>query len=186
MSGLPPAPHEIWREFHWAFFVDVQGLILCFGRFARMLDLGDMARAEVELEAAAELMQAAGAAMRLAGSFAPEDYQSSVRASMTPPNVASSNFSGLMSWEHGTLVRLWRDLRGRFATLPEALAPAHGRFVEAYRSMADSHVHVCARFAGAEGRSLRYGDRGAIRNLERFGQSRLSMINPARTDPVTG
>lgn len=114
----PPSARDIWQEFHWAFFIDTQALILCMKRFGQFYDRGDWPRAAVELEAAAEIMAASGAAMELAGSFPRAAYEREVRVSMTPPNVASDGFSGLMSWEHGVLVAQWRDLRRRFGDLP--------------------------------------------------------------------
>ena len=45
MTSTPPAPREIWREFHWAFFIDVQGLILALRRFALTLERGVIAAA---------------------------------------------------------------------------------------------------------------------------------------------
>lgn len=176
--SAPPAPREIWREFHWAFFLDTQGLILCLRRFESLLDRGEIAAAEIELDAAAVLMRASGAAMRLAGSFSPEAYRTEIRGTMAPPNVRSERFSGLMSWEHGTLVNLWRRLRPRFAALPAELSPAHDRFAEAYRGMADSHVHVCARFVGENAASLRRQDRDALSSLRRFTDARLALIDP--------
>ena len=180
-QAAPPAAHEIWQEFHWAFFLDAQGLLLALGRFEHFLDGGDLARAEAELDAATVLMEASGAAMRLAASFPRAAYQHEIRGTMAPPHVRSDRFSGLMSWEHGTLVALWRRLRPRFADLPARLGPAHLRFAAAYRDMAGSHVHVCARFVGETARSLRYEDRDALRSLRRFGDSRLALIDPGGT-----
>ncbi|MFV0474023.1 MAG: hypothetical protein ACK5MQ_07410 [Pikeienuella sp.] len=180
----PPAPREIWREFHWAFFLDTQGLILCMRRLDLLLERGEIDGAREELEAAAVMMEASGAAMRLAASFTREDYEGEIRVSMSPPNVASEGFSGLMSWEHGVLVNVWRGLRPRFAALPEALAPAHGRFVRAYREMAEGHVGVCARFVGEGAASLRYDDRDALMTLRRFGRGRGMMLDPAGAVPA--
>ncbi|MDO5611881.1 MAG: hypothetical protein Q4G14_01400 [Paracoccus sp. (in: a-proteobacteria)] len=178
MTRTPPAARDIWQEFHWAFFLNTQGLILSLQRFALLQDAGDMAGAAGELDAAAVLMDASAAAMQLAGSFTRADYETEVRPSMTPPHVQSEGFSGLMSWEHGVLVNLWRSLRPRFAELPDALAPAHARFANAYRCMAEGHVNVCARFVGNGNASLRYDNREALVSLRRFGQTRLASIDP--------
>lgn len=182
MTALPPKPRDIWQEFHWAFFIDTQGLILCMKRFALMLERRDIPGATIELDAAADIMRASAAAMALAGSFTRAEYETEVRLSMAPPNVATDGFSGLMSWEHGVLVSLWRSLRPVFADLPAALVPAHDRFAAAYKSMADGHVKVCARFVGDGAQSLRYDDRDALRNLRRFGQSRLASIAPPKAE----
>lgn len=175
---LPPAAHEIWQEFHWAFFLNTQGLILSLRRFALLLDRGDIDGASAELDAASGIMHASAASMTLAGSFTRTEYENEIRVTMAPPHVQSEGFSGLMSWEHGALVNLWRELRPRFADLPPALASAHARFANAYRGMAEGHVNVCARFVGHGSASLRYDDRDAIVNLRRFGAARLAMIDP--------
>lgn len=83
-----------------------------------MLALGDTSAAEVELTTATDLMLASGAAMELAGSFTKPEYQQEVRPSMTPPQVQSDNFSGLMSWEHAVLVQIWKRLSPVF-TAPQ-------------------------------------------------------------------
>ncbi|WP_118135834.1 siderophore biosynthesis protein [Oceanicella sp. SM1341] len=175
----PPAPEEIWREFHWAFFINVQGLIIGLKRFTRLLEEDRLAEAARELDCAAELLIASAAAMELAGSFPREAYQERIRVSMTPPAVRSDAFSGLMSWEHGVLVEQFRRLRPAFAELPEALVPAHGRFVEAYRRLATGHSHVCTRFVGGGAGSLRSERREAAETLRRFAESRLALIDPA-------
>ena len=48
MSRQPPSPLAIWREFHWAFFINVQGLIICLGRFEAHLQRGLLTAAEKE------------------------------------------------------------------------------------------------------------------------------------------
>ncbi|WP_050526986.1 hypothetical protein [Pseudorhodobacter aquimaris] len=181
----PPHAREIWQEFHWAFFLHTQGMILCLRRFADCLDRGDLQACETELETAATLMDASAAAMQLAGSFTRAEYERDIRISMTPPNVKSEGFSGLMSWEHGALVNLWRELRPHFADLPDELRCAHAEFAAAYRRMADGHVKVCARFVGDDAISLRYGDRDALASLRRFGKGRHALINPKAASEVT-
>jgi hypothetical protein len=178
MNRRPPSPLAIWREFHWAFFINVQGLIICLGRFETHLQRGLLKAAEEELNAASVLLTASAASMELAAGFTREVYENTVRVTMMPPTVRSENFSGLMSWEHGVLLNIWRRLRPRFADLPEQLAPAHADFVRAYQHLATSHTGVCARFVGEDAGSLRFGDRGAVATLRRFGRSRLGLIDP--------
>lgn len=180
MKNLPPAPGEIWQEFHWAFFLHVQGLILSMQRLALMLDRDDMPAAEQELNSATVLMHASASAMVLAGSFTKADYNSTIRPSMMQPHVVSDNFSGLLSWEHGVLVKLWRDMRPRFACLPEALDQAHQEFADAYRMMSKGHMHICAKFVGQNGNSLRTSDREALQSLKSYGRARLDTINPPK------
>jgi len=178
MSHQPPSALAIWREFHWAFFLNVQGLIICLGRFETKLQRGNLKAAEQELCTAALLLTASAASMELAASFPRETYENTVRVSMMPPTVRSDNFSGLMSWEHGVLINLWRRLRPLFLELPEQLASAHTEFVRAYQHLARSHTGVCARFVGEDSGSLRFGERNAVETLRRFGRSRLGLIDP--------
>lgn len=180
MTDSPPLAHAIWREFHWAFFLNVQGLILSLGRFERQLGQGLLEKAEEELRTAETLLISSAASMELAASFSREVYESSIRVSMTQPQVESDDFSGLMSWEHAVLIDVWRRLRPAFSALPEQLAGAHLAFVTAYRRLATSHVGVCSRFVNTDAGSLRFGDRSALDTLRRFEQGRLNLIDPER------
>ncbi|MEO1296212.1 MAG: siderophore biosynthesis protein [Cyanobacteria bacterium J06636_16] len=170
----------IWRGFHWAFFINVQGLIICLRRFEAQLALGNLEQAQVELKTATELLLASGASMELAGSFSRQDYERSVRPSMTPPQVQATNFSGLMSWEHAALTQVWKRLRPTFEALPATLQPQHEAFVHAYFSLAKAHRAVCEKFGGNEGGSLRFEGGCAVDTLDRFGESRHALIDPNR------
>lgn len=169
---------NIWRGFHWAFFLNVQGLIICLRRFEVQLALDHIQQAQVELKTATELLLAAGAAMELAGSFSRQDYEQIVRRSMSPPRVQANNFSGLMSWEHATLMQVWKRLRPIFENLPLALQSQHQEFVNAYLSLAKAHRAVCEKFGGDEGGSLRFEGGCAVETLDRFGESRYALIAP--------
>ncbi|WGF87877.1 siderophore biosynthesis protein [Marinivivus vitaminiproducens] len=181
MNRTPPSPEAIWREFHWAFFINVQALIISLKRFKYFLDKGLIEEAEDDLSTAANLLIASAASMDLAASFSREVYETTIRTSMMPPAVRSDGFSGLMSWEHGVLVNLWRELRPQFGNLPDELAPTHAAFVHAYRHLAESHTSVCARFVGDSSGSLRFSDRDAIETLRRYGRGRMSLIDPQET-----
>ncbi len=172
-----PTPKSIWQGFHWSFFINVQGLIISLQRFEAQLELGDLDQAQIELSTATELLLASGASMELAGSFSREAYQL-VRKSMTPPLVRAKNFSGLMSWEHATLMQIWKRLRPIFATLPNDLRPQHQQFVQAYFSLVDAHRSVCEKFGGASDGSLRFGQNSAIVTLDKFSVSRWGLIDP--------
>jgi hypothetical protein len=176
MTAVPS--QQIWRGFHWSFFIDIQGLLICLQRFESQLAQGYLAQAQTELETAEHLMLASGAAMELCGSFSGDDYQQQVRPSMMPPHVASDDFSGLMSWEHAALMQVWKRMRQLFQNLPAVLQPQHERFVEAYLSLAESHRAVCEKFGGAEGGSLRYERHSAVETLHKFRQNRRSWIDP--------
>ncbi|MER0239558.1 siderophore biosynthesis protein [Fulvimarina sp. MAC8] len=180
MSERISLVHRIWREFHWAFFLNVQGLIIALNRFEALLDDDRLEDAEVELYGAETLLVSSAASMELAASFSREAYETSVRVSMTRPKVASDDFSGLMSWEHAVLISVWRRLRPKFADLPPQLSDAHSSFVAAYRRLAKSHAQVCSRFVSTQSGSLRYEDRSAVETLRRFEKGRTNLIDPQR------
>ncbi|MBF2002251.1 MAG: siderophore biosynthesis protein [Synechococcales cyanobacterium M58_A2018_015] len=170
----------MWKGFHWAFFIQIQGLIISLRRFEASLVSGDLSLAHTELTVATRLMLASGAAMQLAGSFSPQEYAQQVRPSMTPPRVQSDNFSGLMSWEHAVLMQLWQRLRSVFATLPADLDEPHQRFVEAYFALVTAHKAVCQKFGGDEAGSLRFESGNAVDTLDKFAQIRWQALDPNR------
>ena len=171
-------PQQIWKGFHWSFFIDIQGLIVCLRRFEIKLAAKDFQQAKIELETATKLMLASGAAMQLAGSINPQIYADKVRPSMMPPEVKSPDFSGLMSWEHSVLIKLWKQLRPHFANLPIELQPQHQEFVDAYLHLARSHRSVCKKFGGDEAGSLRFDRSSAVDVLDAFTRSRYQFLNP--------
>lgn len=173
-------PQNTWKGFHWTFFINVQGLILSLLCFNKAFEDKNYSRADQELRCAADLLLASGAAMKLAGSFKPEEYQNSVRQSMMPPHVSIDNFSGLMGWEHARLIRLWRQLGPTFGNLPASLNSAHQYFVESFVDMIGSHRDVCDHFVGDEDSSLRSSD-SAVNVLEKVLSSRLRIIDPKNT-----
>lgn len=179
-SAMATAPRAIWKGFHWTFFVNVQGLILSLLRLEQALVAARQADADTELRCAAALMRASGAAMKLAGGFSPEAYLSDVRDSMMPPHVKSDDFSGLMSWDHARLIRLWQKLGPRLGELPTELTAAHGDFLDAFVEMIGSHRAVCQRFVGEERSSLRSCE-SAVVVLEKVLANRLRIIDPKGT-----
>jgi hypothetical protein len=169
-------PQQIWKGFHWSFFVNIQGLIICFNRFEMFLTADNLTNAQIELETAADLMLASSSAMELAGSFSRQQYENLVRQTMCPPFVKSNNFSGLMSWEHASLVKLWQRLHPVFQTLPAALKPEHEKFTAAYVSLATAHKAVCQKFGGGDTGSLRSDKCTAVDTLDKFAQNRWQLI----------
>lgn len=176
----------IWQGFHWSFFLNVQGLIICLNRFELQLQRDNLAEANVELKTATELMLASGASMELAGNFSRDRYEAEVRTSMTPPQVQSNDFSGLMSWEHAALMKVWKRLSPTFETLPPELTKQHQAFIAAYRTLAKSHRAVCEKFGGDEGGSLRFDRSSAVKTLDKFSQSRLGLISPSQPTDRSG
>lgn len=175
---LKLTPQEIWQGFHWSFFINIQGLIICLRRFDLELIDGNLQQARIELKTATKLMLASGASMELAGSLSPELYEAEIRPSMMPPHVKSHDFSGLMSWEHSVLIKVWKQLRPHFANLPTELKAEHQAFVDAYLYLAKSHRAVCQKFGGEEAGSLRFERSCAVDVLDAFARSRYQFINP--------
>lgn len=173
-----PSPLALWQQFHWAFFVNTQGLIIALGRFKATVERGDLTAAKIELNTASDLLRASGASMELAGSFIREGYDSEVRTSMMQPNVSVDNFSGLMSWDHASLIQLWKTLRPTFQNLPGELQVEHDDFLKAYGILATSHRAVCEKFGGGEGGSIRNTSELAVNVLDRFDRRRRTAIEP--------
>ena len=173
-------PQQIWKKCHWLFFINIQGLIISLRRFELSLAADNLPQAQVELEAATHLMLASGSVMELAGSFSRQEYEHQVRPTMSPPHVKTPDFSGLMSWEHASLVEIWKRLRPVFETLPTALSGDHERFVSAYFSLSNAHKAVCQKFGGDETGSLRCDQKNAVQTLDRFAQNRWRLIDPNR------
>lgn len=169
---------QLWEGFHWLFFVDVQGLIICLLRFESQLVAGNLKKAEIELETATKLMLASGAAMELAGSFSRQEYEKQIRPTMMQPQVRSDNFSGLMSWDHALLIKIWKRLSPIFQTLPVELDAQHQKFVAAYVTLSNAHTAVCAQFGGNEKGSLRCNKSSAVSKLENFADNRLKLLDP--------
>ncbi|MEM8830552.1 MAG: siderophore biosynthesis protein, partial [Cyanobacteria bacterium P01_G01_bin.19] len=171
-----PSPPKIWQGFHWSFFINIQGLIICLQRFEKAVVKHDYLQAEIELKTATELMLASSASMILAGSFSQQEYNTQVRPTMMSPSVKSDNFSGLMSWEHSTLIQVWKRLSPILADLPDVLHPEHQNFISAYKQLASAHREVCAKFVDADSSSLRCKEHNALNTLDRFISHRKSLI----------
>lgn len=169
---------QIWEGFHWLFFADIQALIICLRRFENQLAAGNINQAEVELGTATELMIASGAAMELAGSFSKKDYEQKIRPAMKPPNVRAENFSGLMFWDHTSLIKICRKLAPVFKKLPPELHAQHEKFAAAYLVLSGAHTHVCAEFGGNNTGSLRCQKSSAVKRLKGFEKGRLKMLDP--------
>lgn len=175
MNGSPRA-EEVWRQFHWAFFVNTQGLMIALKRFEEAFSDGDEVSASLELRAATDLLRSAASSMELAGAFTRDEYEHEVRPSMSQPNVALDNFSGLMSWDHTAMIRLWRRMQPSFRQAQTTLPEEYEGFLSAYRQLASSHRAVCAKFGGDEAGSIRHKDEVAVDILDRFFKNRRGII----------
>lgn len=169
----------LWQRLHWAFFVNTQGLFIALSRFEQALNDGELDTARTELLSASVIMRASGASMKLAGSFQEKEYEQTVRPTMMQPSVSVDNFSGLLSWDHASLIQLWRRLGKQFADLPEPLHDAHDKFVAAYSALATSHSAVCAKFGGETNGSIRFDGKPAVDVLKKFDRSRRGLIDPS-------
>ncbi|MCW5319439.1 siderophore biosynthesis protein [Nostoc sp. KVJ3] len=181
---MSPESLEIWKKLHWSFFSMIQALNIGLQRFEQAILTKNLALAQIELESAATLMLASGAAMELAASFNPADYNLQIRATMLPPYVESDNFSGLMSWDHFFLIAIWMRLKPIFENLPCELESSHERFVLAYKSLAHAHKGVCSKFGGDEKGSIRSDStknsvkKTAVETLEQFEKNRERLLDP--------
>jgi hypothetical protein len=183
-------PLQVWKKSHWVFLVFCQALIVCLKRFVDAVQTGNTDIAKIELQTAADLMWASGAAMKLAGSFSRQIYESEVRPTMTPGNpqslVESEALSGMMMWEHDYLVNvIWKkQLSPMLPTLPATLEAEYAEFVRAYQQgLSAGHKSVCTKFGGAQKGALtasRLDSNNAVANLEKFEQSRLKLLDPQK------
>lgn len=165
-----------WESFHWVFFINVQGLIISMLRFEKFIAVEDFELAKVELNTAVDLMLAAAASMELAGNFTREEYEFYVRPTMIPPKVNSDDFSGLMSWDHAYLMKIWKRVQPKFKSMPLTLKSEQEKFVSAYMTLSKSHKKVCSKFGGTELGSLRSKNITAIEVLEKFEHNRKQLI----------
>jgi hypothetical protein len=149
-------PMKRWHAGHLVFFVLIQGNVVALERFEKAIKDGDFAKARDALRAASIFMVASAAAMRFAGLYSRQAYDSEVVPTMSPPNVPEG-FSGLLSRDHRALVRLITRLRPIFKSLPIELAHDHRFFLDCYQAAYASHKHVCSRFGGDERGSLLMG-----------------------------
>ncbi len=170
-------PQNIWQGFHWSFFINVQGLIICMLRFEQLIDKDRIKLAGIELQTAANLMLAAAASMELAGDFSRAEYEDYIRPTMMSPNVQSDNFSGLMFWDHAYLMKIWQQIQPKFKNMPLRLKSEQDEFIMAYRTLAKSHKRVCSEFGGKEIASLHSQNTTAIKILDKFEHSRHKLIS---------
>ena len=168
-----------WKRFHWLFFMNTQALLVCFRQIEILLNKGDHEALRQELQTAAKLLRASGSSMIMAGSFSRDDYETMVRPSMSAPNIAGDDFSGLMSWDHAALIQSWRGLSPSLKSLSPELRSEHEGLLDAYHYLAKSHREVCARFGGDEGGSLRTKKSVAVNILDQFEKRRSNHLSPA-------
>ncbi|MEM9446195.1 MAG: siderophore biosynthesis protein [Verrucomicrobiota bacterium] len=170
----------LWKQFHWLFFINTQGLLVCLRRLKNALQANQIEEAKIEFKTAVSLLRASGASMEMAGQFSKAEYEKEVRPTMQAPQMPNDNFSGLMSRDHSALVRLWYELRPFFKNLPQELHPYHRDFYKAYEFLANSHRAVCKRFVGSENGSIRTENNSAIDILDMYLRNRSNIIAPKK------
>lgn len=164
-----------WRAGHQVFVVFIQVVIVGLRHARGRLATGDVAAVIAGLDVAAAFLRSSAAAMRFTGGFDPAEYPARIRPLMAPPAV-SDRFSGLMSVDHRALVAelaAW----GR-AERPGGVGPAHRRLRAAVDHAYREHIHVCARFVGADAPSLLTPDTAepAVTVLHRLRRHRLDRL----------
>lgn len=181
------SPLEIWKKGHWVFLIFSQGLILSLNRFVTAMSNDQLDLAKIELETAAELMYASGAAMKLTGNFTREKYETEIRPTMIIGNpqslVQSENLSGLMMWDHDYLINVIckQKLLPIMKNLPSRIEAEHKKFLLAYKwGLSDGHKSICAEFGGGEQGSLIdvSESSNAINKLKNFEKSRAKLFDP--------
>ncbi len=183
----PPTSPAIatWRRGHHAFFVLTQGLVVAFALAAEALRDGRWGRARELLELATALLDASGAAMKLAGEFSIDDYAEVIRPSMQPPALSVA-LSGEMSADHAALMRQLADLRTLLESHGERLEPTVTGLRRALTTLYDRHIHVCESFVA--GPSLLGGSAGppAVEVLKRIKTARLRHLGSAGGTAIDG
>jgi hypothetical protein len=173
-------PHLRWRTGHQVFFPLVQAALVglrCF--VCGVLDDAPDQAAEA-LRFASGVMQASARALEFAADFSPESYAADVRPSMTPPGT-KIGLSGLMSADHHDMVVHFQQVRPIRAVLHGELGLAYDHFVDTVAATYDAHRHVCSRFNGDRGVSLRMNDASsttAAGVLEQLAAARVRMLRP--------
>ncbi|WP_161500820.1 hypothetical protein [Embleya scabrispora] len=143
-------PSGRWHLGHQHFFAQIQALVVALNLLRTAVDRGDDPGVRTHLLLASRLALAAGAGLRYAGDFRPQDY-GSVRDTMTPPRL-NAGFSGMQTRDHHALVQAFRDLP---LNALRARSEEYETFLTAVRAMYVAHVHVCDHFGGRAGPSLR-------------------------------
>ncbi len=177
-GSRPRDPHQRWRTGHQVFFPLVQGILVGVRCFAGATLAGDPATALESLAYATCVMRASARALEFAADFAPDNYGSAVRPSMTPPGVPQA-LSGLMSADHHELVASFHEIRPVVAALDGEARAAYEAFVDSVELTYHAHRYVCARFNGDRVVSLRMNhasSMSAAEVVDQLGRARVKML----------
>ena len=147
-------PLHRWRIGHHVFITLIQDLVVAFGCFSGAITSDDLSEAEVALELATILMWGSASALRFAGDFHPQQYETLVRPAMMPPNL-EPGFSGLQSRDHYYLIKSLSRLKSVFKRLDPCFQSQYYQFLQAFDAAYEAHKLVCSRFKGDQQPSLR-------------------------------
>ena len=165
-----------WVRGHLVFASLTQGLILAFRSLGQGLRAGITEEVQRLADLSVSLLDASAGAFLFTGDFPPEEYESSIRPSMTPP-ASPVGLSGLMSADHRYLAQTMRDMRPALKSLAEQEPQRHERIAAALSGVYDSHIHVCERFVGPRPSILTAG------RTERSGPSLIEQFKTLRLKP---
>lgn len=179
VHGRAPDPARRWLQGHHVFAALTQGLTWSLLSFERLQPEPTEAQTQRFLQRMARLYRASAAAFRFTADFSPAAYEHLIRPSMSEPHVPAG-FSGSMSVDHGHLVSVLTRLRPVLAQAKALCPDEHAAMVDALTLVYDDHRHVCARFAGAHGASLRSARQSeataAVDMIDRFKVRRLELM----------
>jgi hypothetical protein len=179
VHGRAPDPVRRWLQGHHVFAALTQGLTWSLLSFERLQPEPTEAQTQRFLQGMARLYRASAAAFRFTADFSPAAYEHLIRPSMSEPHVPAG-FSGSMSVDHGHLVSVLTRLRPALAQAAVQCPEEHAAMVQALTLVYDDHRHVCARFAGAQGASLRSARQAeataAVEMIDRFKVRRLELL----------
>ena len=145
--GHPPEALMRWENGHHLFFVLIQALIVVHKRLEQALNNKDWKAGNEHLTDATQLWWACAAAFHFTGDFTPEAFDTIIRPSMAPPHEREG-FSGLLSADHGYLMKSLKTLKPLLETLPPELKRRHRTYLWGLDAMYESHAMVCELHVG--------------------------------------
>jgi hypothetical protein len=162
-----------WIRGHHVFLVLIQCLITAMNCFQDACRAGESERSACALDLATSLFGGCSAALHFAGDFHSDDYEHTVRPTMSPPQ-APPGMSGVLARDHEHLVRLLQSQKEVFACLEPGMKERYGKFVSAFEHTYEAHKLVCSKFVGDEVPSLlSQGEQPAVEVLEKVKAARL-------------
>lgn len=181
------AAMQRWVHGHLAFAVLSQGLILSFRAMGQAFRQGQTEELLKWANLSLSLLWASGASFVFTGDFPANEYENTIRPSMTPP-ISAIGLSGLMSADHRNMAQTIRDMRPVLKAFGDQFPEQHDLLAEAMANVYDCHRFVCERFVGASPSILTAGrtERSGPSLIEQFKTLRLKPFeHPQRTARLT-